>query len=100
MLGSGQALVTSTGIWLAVGATLHAITSSHGARVRTMSVVRMTGVDDAAAIMQYVAFRGLVEELTDADRRLACGQMSAVAHEAVVWRAHDRLSAVTSSEVR
>ena len=92
MLGSGQALVVSTSIWLAVGAGVTAMTSSQGAQVRTMSVVRMAGVDDADAIMRYVAFHGLVEQLTDADRRLAGGELSAVDHEAVVWRAYDRLS--------
>lgn len=92
-MGSAQALAVSTGTWLATGAAVMATAGVNRVRVRTLSVVRMAGIDDGVALEKLDTLRGLVDDLTVADRMLAGGEFSAVEHEAVVWRVYDLLSA-------
>lgn len=93
-VGTGHALIASTAVWLITGAGLLGMTGAHRAQVRTMSVVRMPGIDDVAGVQRLFTLRALVEELTEADQKLAAGKLNTVQHEAVVWRVYDRVSAV------
>lgn len=96
IVGSGQALIVSTGLSLAMGAGVLAMTAEHRSQVRTMSVIRMAGYDDENAAARLTQLRELVQELVEADRMLAEGEASALEHEARVWRVYDRLSAVSA----
>jgi uncharacterized protein DUF6611 len=93
-VGSGQALMISTGLCLAIGAAVLARTAEHRSQVRTMCVIRTAGYDDANAAERLTTLRELVEELVEADRMLAEGEASPPEHEAMVWRVYDRMSAV------
>jgi hypothetical protein len=97
LVGVATALAISTGIWLAAGAVAMAMAGANRARVRTMTVVRIAGHDDPLAPERLATLRSLVEELCEADQRLAAGESTTVDHELAVWRVYDRLNAATST---
>jgi hypothetical protein len=92
-VGSVAALAVSTGGYLAAGVVLAAITGPHRNRVRTMSVLRMPGVDDETTVERLVTLRALLDELTHADQMLAAGEATPVQHEATVWRVYESVPA-------
>jgi hypothetical protein len=94
VMGAGMALVVATGLCLAVLARVLVTTAAHRSRVRTLSVVRMAGYDDEDTAAELERMGQLVEALTEADRRLANGEVTTVEHEALVWSVYDRLSPV------
>ncbi len=93
VVGPGSALAISSGVCLGGGAVAMALTGANRAKVHTLTVVRMAGVDDAMTAELCAELYRLAEELADADRRLADGELSVVGHEAVVWRVYDHLAA-------
>jgi hypothetical protein len=97
IIGPGAALAISTGLCVSVGGLAMAVTGATRARVRTLSVVRMAGVDDPAATERHSELYTLADQLVEADRRLAAGESSAIDHEAVVWRVYDRMAHDTPS---
>jgi hypothetical protein len=90
-IGPGSALAIATGVSLGGGAVTMALTGANRGKVRTLTVVRMAGVDDAVTTELCAELYRLADELADADRRLADGALSVVGHEAVVWRVYDHL---------
>jgi hypothetical protein len=92
-IGPGPALAVSTGVWLGGGAVAMALTGANRSHVHTLTVVRMAGVDDAVTVELCAELYRLADELADADRRLADGELSVVGHEAVVWRVYDHIAA-------
>lgn len=92
-IGPGPALAISTGVCLGGGAVAMAMAGATRGRVRTLTVVRMVGVDDAMTAELCAELYQLADELADADRRLADGELTTVGHEAVVWRVYDHMAA-------
>jgi hypothetical protein len=91
-IGPGTALAIASGVCLGAGAVLMAMTGATRGGVRTLTVVRMAGVDDALTADRCHELYELADELADADRRLADGELTTVGHEAVVWRVYDHLA--------
>lgn len=92
-LGSGVALAISTTVFLGAGAVLMAMTSATRGDVRTLTAIRQAGVHDVPSAERFAEFYALAHDLTEADRRLADGEIQAVEHEFLVWRAYDRMVA-------
>jgi len=89
VVSPGQALAFATGTCAAVGAVMMALAGHTRHRVRALTVVRMVGVNDPLAGPRLDEMRTLTERLTNADARLAAGELSTVEHEAEVWRVYD-----------
>jgi hypothetical protein len=87
----GQALTVATAGCATMGAVTMAMAGHSRHRVRTLIVVRMVGVNDPEAGPRLDELRTLTERLTNADARLAAGELTTVAHEAEVWRVYDRM---------
>lgn len=85
------AVVGATVTWLVVGAVLRLAAGRVRGDVRSMSVVRMLAVEDPATTARYNELRRHAEHLVRADARLSAGELTAVEHEAEVWRVYDRL---------
>lgn len=96
-IGPGPALAISSGACLGGGAVALAMTGPTRGKVRTLTVVRMAGVDDALTADLCTELYQLADELADADRRLAHGELTTVGHEAVVWRVYDHMAAAARS---
>lgn len=90
-VGPDVTLMISTGLCLSAGAVLMALTGHTRGRVRTVTVLRMIGVNDADTVDRLNELRSLAEGLVAADAKLAAGALSTVEHEAEVWRTYDRM---------
>jgi uncharacterized protein DUF6611 len=93
IVGPGQAFAFATGGCAAIGAVTMALAGHTRHRVRTLTVVRMVGVNDPQAGPRLDELRTLIERLNIADARLAAGELTTVDHEAEVWRVYDAMSA-------
>jgi hypothetical protein len=87
----GAAFAISTGLCVSAGAVTMAMAGDTRGEVRSMIVVRMVGVNDAAFAERYEELRTLAYLLTDADARHAAGTMSRVEHESAVWQVYERM---------
>jgi hypothetical protein len=56
-----------------------------------MSIILMPNAHDVRERLRYAEWEDLVRTLTRADELLATGAISPVQHEAVWWKAYDRL---------
>ncbi len=63
--------------------------------VRTLSALRMAGADDTHIAETFTELRSLTQDLAPADRALTDGEIAAVEHEFLIWRADDRMAADT-----
>ena len=93
MFGSIPALVVSTSVCLAAGAAVMAMAGPARGEVRTMTVLRIAGIDDPSANEAFAKLSALALILREADTRLAAGDLSTVEHEALVWRVYDGMPA-------
>jgi hypothetical protein len=93
VVSAGQALAFATGTCAAVGVVMMALAGHTRHRVRTLTVVRMVGVNDPMSGPLLRDLRTLTERLTNADARLAAGELTTVEHEAEVWRVYDEMPA-------
>jgi hypothetical protein len=91
-VGPGLALAVSTGLTVLAGLVAMALAGDTRGEVRTLTVLRMVGVNDAASAEQFEELRTLAYLLTDADARHAAGTLSRVEHESAVWRVYERMS--------
>jgi hypothetical protein len=92
-LGSGPALVIAATSCLGAGGVAVALAGSHRLAVRTLTVVRMSGVHDDDVEESLAELRALATTLADADARFAAGELGAVDVEAVHWHVYDRMPA-------
>lgn len=92
-IGADVALAISSTVFLGAGAVVMALTSTTRGDVRTLTAIRQAGVHDVPAAERFAEFYALANDLTEADRRLADGEIHAVEHELLVWRAYDRMVA-------
>jgi hypothetical protein len=90
-LTPGLALAISTGTCLAAGAATMALAGHTRGNVRTLTVVRMVGVNDPVAGPRLEELRELAGRLANADAGLAAGELTTVEHEAEVWQVYDRM---------
>lgn len=97
MIESVPALVISTSICLGAGAALMAMAGPARGGVRTLTVLRIAGIDDPSVTDAFTRLATLALALVDADARLASGALSTVEHEAVVWRVYDAMPARQAS---
>jgi hypothetical protein len=93
VVGPGEAFAFATGGCVAAGAVVMALAGHTRHRVRTLTVVRMVGVNDPLSGPRLDELRTLTERLTNADAGLAAGELTTVAHEAEVWRVYDLMPA-------
>lgn len=93
VLSPGLSFAISTSTTLIAGAVPMVLAGHTRGRVRTLTVTRAVGVVDPEGLTQLHRLRELAGRLTDADARRADGAMSAVAHEAEVWRVYEELAA-------
>jgi hypothetical protein len=91
VVSPGQALAFATGGCAAIGAVMMALTGHTRHLVRRLTVVRMVGVNDPMAGPRLDALRTLTERLTNADARLAAGELTTVDHEAEVWQVYNAM---------
>jgi len=91
-VGAGAALAISTGLWLTAGMVTMGLAGDTRGRVRTLTVLRMVGVNDAMVVDELNRLRTLAERLVRADAQQAAGQLSTVDHEAEVWRVYDQMA--------
>ena len=91
VVGSVPALVISTSIGLGAGAALLAMTRRTRREVRVLTVLRIAGIHDPSVqdALEELSTRALA--LREADARLAAGDLSAVEHEAAVWRVYEAM---------
>lgn len=94
-LGTKAALGIATIVFLGVGAVLAAMTGTTRGGVRTLSAVRMAGVGGTALADGFIDLHSLADELADADRARADGEIDAVAYELIIWRVYDRMAIIT-----
>ncbi|TPG35808.1 DUF6611 family protein [Mycolicibacterium hodleri] len=94
-IGASSALATSTAVFLGTGAALAAMTGATRGDVRTLSAVRMAGVDGTALAEGFAELCALVNDLAGADCERVDGEIDAVEHELLVWRVYDRMAADT-----
>jgi hypothetical protein len=85
------ALAGSTTLCLVAGAAALARAGHAHCNVRTLTVVRMSGVGDATAGRQLDELHALTEQLLKADAQRAAGELTVVGHEAEVWRVYAQL---------
>ncbi|MDT5079640.1 MAG: hypothetical protein QOJ80_4277 [Mycobacterium sp.] len=93
VVSPGPALAFATGGCAAMGAVTMALAGHTRHLVRRLTVVRMVGVNDPMAGPRLDELRTLTERLTNADARLAAGELTTVDHEAEVWRVYDQMPA-------
>jgi hypothetical protein len=91
LASAGTVLVFAVGVYLATGALLFVRGGPARVQVKSMTVVLMPRSVDVRELCRYTYWRALVDMLTDADRRLAAGDISSVQHEAIWWQAYDGL---------
>lgn len=80
-----------TAAYLSVGAMLFCRVAGIRGRVRGLRVVRVAGRNDPRATARYAELSSLTAALDDADDRLRQGDLSTAGHEAIWWRAYERL---------
>jgi hypothetical protein len=93
VVSPGPALAFATGGCAAMGAVTMALAGHTRHLVRRLTVVRMVGVNDPMAGPRLDELRTLTERLTNADARLAAGELTTIDHEAEVWRVYDQMPA-------
>jgi hypothetical protein len=98
-IGSLPALVVSTSICLGAGAVLMVMAGPARGGVRTLTVLRVAGIDDPSAKDAFAQLSTLAVALGEADARLASGELSAVEHEAAVWCVYDAMPAQQAKSV-
>jgi hypothetical protein len=86
------ALAMSTAACLGSGWVAFAMAGAPRARVRTMGAMVMAGYRDPTSVTVRDRLQELAATLTDADDRLATGQISALQHEMVWWQVYDQMS--------
>jgi hypothetical protein len=86
------ALALSTGSFVLAAVVAMILAGPARGDVRTLTVVRMVGVRDLDVLAKFHLLRALAERLVRADARLAAGELTAVEHEAEVWKVYDRLA--------
>lgn len=91
LASAGTVLATAAAVYVGTGAVLLVRGGPARVPVRSMTVVVMPKSVDVQELCRYTYWRALVDILTDADHRLACGDICAVQHEAIWWEAYDRL---------
>lgn len=91
LASAATVLVFAAGVYLAIGALLFLRGGPGRVPVRNLTIVLMPKSSDVQELCRYTYWRALVDMLTDADRRLAAGDLSSVQHEAIWWQAYDRL---------
>jgi hypothetical protein len=89
---AATALAVSAVLAIGPGAAAMVLTSHVRTRVRSMSVVRVAGYPDASTMFAFSELAALAETLADADTRQTQGELSAVDHEAAVWRVYDQMA--------
>jgi hypothetical protein len=92
-IGSIPALVVSTSLCLAAGGLVMAMAGPARGGVRTLTVLRIAGIDDPSVDDAFAKLSALALSLGEADARLASGDLSAVEHEAATWRVYDSIPA-------
>jgi hypothetical protein len=93
VVSPGHALAFATGGCAAIGAVMMALTGHTRHLVRRLTVVRTVGVNDPTVGPRLDELRTLAERLTNADARLAAGELTTVDHEAEVWRVYEQMPA-------
>jgi hypothetical protein len=91
VLSPALAFATSIGAVLTAGVVTMALANHTRANVRTMTVVRMVGVNDPVAGPRLAELLALAEHLKLADAGLAAGELTAIDHEAAAWQVYDRM---------
>lgn len=93
VMSPGAAFAISAGTSLAAGATTMVLSANTRCGVRTMTVTKMTGVNDAECRCALDDLKTLAERLVEADARRDAGRLSTVEHEARVWQVYDQMAA-------
>jgi hypothetical protein len=88
-------LAVAVAAYVSVGVLLFLRGGPQRVRVRSMSIILMPGIADECEVRKYIEWKALVHTLNRADRMLAMGAFSPVEHEASLWRAYDRMEAMT-----
>ncbi|MBI3228277.1 MAG: hypothetical protein HYZ39_24835 [Mycolicibacterium cosmeticum] len=86
--GTIGALVISTFAALSAGAVSMVLVDQFRREVRTLTVVRMGGINDRETADLFTALKGHATALAVADRDLTGAE-----HEAVVWRVYEDMAA-------
>jgi hypothetical protein len=92
LASAGMALVVAAVLAIGPGAAAMVLTTHVRTRVRSLSVVRVAGYPDAATMFAFSELTALAETLADADTRHSRGDLSAVDHEAAVWRVYEQMA--------
>jgi hypothetical protein len=90
-VGPGRALAISTGLCVVAGLAAMALAGDTRGEVRSMTVLRIVGVNDAASAEELENLRTLAYVLSDADARYAAGTLGRVEHESAVWQVYERM---------
>jgi hypothetical protein len=88
---SHMAVIVATILYVGSGATLFVMLGSVRTRVRTLSVVLISGYSNPAAAAAYTELKAVAIVLCAADALRDEGSISPVQHEALWWRVYDRL---------
>ena len=89
------AVVTATALYIGSGATLFVMLRSVRTRVRTMSVVLISGYSNPVAAAAYTELKAVAIILCAADTMRDAGDITAAQHEALWWQAYDRMGTRT-----
>jgi hypothetical protein len=90
---ASMAVVAATALYVGSGATLFVRLGSTRTRVRTLSVVLVSGYSNPVAEAAYAELKASAVVLCAADALRDEGSISATQHEALWWRVYDRLEA-------
>ncbi len=88
---SATTLLVAAATYVGVGAVLFVMTADVRPRVRSMSVILLTGDLDGSERRRFEEWEKLVCVLTAADRLLNAGRIAPVQHEALWWQAYERM---------
>jgi hypothetical protein len=88
---SHMAVIVATILYVGSGATLFVMLGSVRTRVRTLSVVLISGYSNPAAAAAYTELKAVAIVLCAADALRDEGSISPVQHEALWWQVYDRL---------
>lgn len=91
---------TSTAVYLAAGAVALGLSGSAFHAVRTLCATTMAGCDDPASVAARERLVVSAAELLHADECLARGEITAVDHELIWWRAYNQMRADDVSSTR
>lgn len=91
VLSPWNAVAVATVTCLVVGAVLMVRAGRSRGAVRTLTAVVVSGANDPDATSRHHELSELAERLFRADARLATGELSAVEHEAEMWRVYDHM---------